>query len=1158
MHHLFVARWTLAFAAALSATAARSEAPLPPVPTPQFRSYGQLEGLPSSNVQAVAQDSRGFLWIATPVGLTRFDGVEFSPPGVGEDGRHPLALSGITTMTIDREDRIWIGGGDIGVARYDVAAGTLVQWRDGLSDDDVKAIAHTRDGAVWVGTSEGLDRLLPDGKVEHVAGTERGLIPQAVHALHATDDDRLWVGGDQGVGVIDAQGRFERVPFAGDVPRVRHIAGRPNELVVSTDRGVYLPGTDGRLHRDARLPAVLTYATLSDSHGNLWIATIDGLELLDRHGRLHRIRGAWIASRGIPGRNVRSMIEDDEHGLWFGLADGGLAYLGPGSDDFSRFTHVATDADSLPARAITAVAAKGDTALWVGGYRGWIRAFDPATGKASDGFDIGPARVQSLFESDAGLLIGTVDGLSIASRRSVRPLARDRIHRPVTAMVGDGKGMVYVAALGQGLFRLDPRRRAVEGIPFESATRGTADTRQMDIVDGELWQASLVGLSRLDASTGTMRPVDGVAAGRINAFEPGDEGFWVVRPDALEHYLWDGRHAERDLSFGGTDGFPTSDILNIRRDIAGRLWLYGQTGVWRFDPGMTSFRRFGLADGLANGEFTNAITVQLPDGTMYGATVGGIVGFRPDRQRDHAHRPSVVVLGASVLRGGRRESIPVDEGELRIGWNDRELEIRARALSYVDPEESRLRVTVDHDGEQSHGVTGKAGEYRFAALGAGVYRVLVSGFPREFGATASAPPLILRVDAPPWMRWWAWLLYAAAAAVIAWAVVRGTRRRVRQAMRLKLAEQRRQLAERANSAKTEFMATLGHEIRTPMTGVLGMAELMAQTPLDEVQRGYVEAVRRSGATLLRLINDALDISRIESRQLVLESESVPVRALADEVVALASGNARAKQLALSAAVDADVPEAVLGDTVRLRQILQNLVNNAVKFTERGGVSLHVAWTDASLVATVKDTGPGMSKELLSRLFSRFSQGGSPQRSEGSGLGLAICHELCALMGGSVTVDSEPGRGSTFTVRLPLPPCAVDAAAPAPADAEGTRARRLLVVEDDPMIAEVMDGLLRQRGHDVSLVGDGLSAMTELSRGAFDALLLDLDLPVVSGFQVARMVRRMDHLERMPIVAVTARSAGDETSAIREAGMDALVRKPMTGADLDAVLEAVSR
>lgn len=1160
MNHTLITRWILVAAiASIPAASAAAATTMPPVPTPQFRSYGLLEGLPSSKVQAVAQDARGFIWVGTSVGLSRFDGVEFTTPGIGPDRSHPLPSGGVAALLVDSADRLWIGGPDLGLGRYDPASGGFVQWHDGLADDDVRAIAQARDGSIWIGTGGGLAHMQADGSAfeQHTTGPG-GPSSASIRALHASDDGRVWIGSDAGVDVVDASGRIDRVPFEdGSHPRVLRIDGHAAELRFATERGLYRLSQDGQLRRDRRLPMSTAYASLADSHGSLWLAGVDGLSMLDRYGRLHAVPGSWTASGGLPGRTVRGILEDREHGLWFALSDGGLAYLGPAWEDFTRFAHVATDRFSFPGRTVTAVAAHGSTQLWVGGLRGWIRRFDPATGRTDEGFDIEPVRVQSLLEVSRGLLIGTVEGLSLARRGRAQPVLRASVDHPVTTIVAGNDGTIYVASLGQGLFALDAKLTQANPISFAESRRGATDTRQIEIVGEELWHASLAGLARFDRASGDMRFIEGVAPGRINAFEPEEDGFWLVRPDALEHYRWDGRRAHRDRSVGGVDGFPSGDILNVRRDVVGRIWLYGHTGVWRFDPGTGSFRPFGLADGLASGEFTNATTVLLDDGTMYGATLGGLVGFRPDRQRDHIRAPAIAVLGATASRGGVRQALPVKDGTLRLAWDDHELIVRARALSYVNPDRNHLVFTLEHDGGTTVLRTGKDGERNFGPLRAGGYRLVISGSGRDDVNGSLPEPLTIVVDAPPWFRWWAWLGYAFVLAGIALAIVTSTRRRVRQAMRLKLAEQQKRLAEEANAAKTDFMATLGHEIRTPMTGVLGMAELMAKTPLDETQRGYVEAVRRSGSTLLRLVNDALDITRIESRRLVLESECVSLRTISGEVIALAAGSAREKGLDLSSSVDAGVPAAIRGDTIRLRQILQNLVNNAVKFTERGSVSLHIGHDGGVLTITVSDTGPGMSAELCARVFSRFEQGGSPQRAQGSGLGLAICHELCALMGGTIRVSSEPGRGSAFVVRLPFDACACDS--PACGVAHPSRVvtgKHLLLVEDDPVVSDVIEGLLSQRGHRVTAVADGLAAMTALSRGPFDAMLLDLDIPVVDGFQVARMVRRMEHFDGLPIVAVTARSTGDEVTAIRDAGMDALLRKPMTGEDLDGVLETV--
>ncbi|WP_051938436.1 hybrid sensor histidine kinase/response regulator [Luteibacter sp. 9135] len=1163
MHRTLFTRWILvAFIVIGGATPLAAATTMAPIPTPQFRSYGLHEGLPSSKVQAVVQDARGFIWVATAAGLSRFDGVAFTIPRIDAGQGEPLTTGGLSSLFVDRDDRLWMGGPELGLGRYDPATGHFVHWREGLAGEEVHVITQTPDGLVWIGSSRGLDRMRADGGgLQRVAVASSGA-GIAVHALHVSTDERLWVGGDRGLFVREANGTFNAVSFAeGAAPTVLGIHGSGAQMRVATDRGLFLPGADGRLYRDRRVPGSAVHTTLADSHGILWIAAAQGLSMLDRFDRLHEVAGAWTALGGLPGRTVRGMLEDREHGLWFALSDGGLAYLGPSWDDFTRFTHVATDAHTFPGRTVTAVAAREGGGLWVGGLRGWIRGFDPATGHTGEGFELGAPRIQSLWALPGGrLLVGTVDGLSVATHGKVRPVLRSVVHRPVTSIVAAPGGGVIVAALGQGLFEVDADLRRAVPLVFVSSPRGWLDTRQIDIVDGVLWQASVAGLARRDRASGRMQFIDGVPMGRISAFEPDEDGFWIVRPDALEHYRWQGARAERDRLIGGADGFPSADILNLRRDRAGRLWLYGQTGVWRFDPGHGRFRSFGLADGLASGEFTHAITVQLDDGSMYGATLGGLVGFRPDGQRDHIRRPPIAVLGATASRGGVRETLPLDNGELRLRWNDRDARVVARVLSFVEPDRNHLRFEWRHGATSTVMHVGKEGEHALDGLSPGRYTVAITGAGRDELSPALPASVVVFVEAPPWLRWWAWTAYVSLAVVMALVLVRGTRKRLRQGMRMRLAEHQRRMAEEANAAKTDFMATLGHEIRTPMTGVLGMAELLSRTPLDEAQRSYVDAVRRSGDTLLRLVNDALDITRIEARRLVLESECVSLRAVADEVVALAAAAAHEKGLALSASVEASVPPAVRGDTIRLRQILQNLVNNAVKFTTEGGVSLQVAVDRDGLCLSVADTGPGMSAELRARLFSRFEQGDTPRRADGSGLGLAICHELTTLMGGTIDVVSEPGRGSRFTVRLPLVACACAGRACAPASParNDTTGWRVLLVEDDAVVCEVIANLLRARGHVVTAVGDGLAAMSEVSAGRYDVLLLDLDLPLVDGFQVARMIRRIDALATLPIVAVTARSAGDEAAAVRAAGMDALLRKPMSGDDLSAMLERVCR
>ena len=419
-----------------------------------------------------------------------------------------------------------------------------------------------------------------------------------------------------------------------------------------------------------------------------------------------------------------------------------------------------------------------------------------------------------------------------------------------------------------------------------------------------------------------------------------------------------------------------------------------------------------------------------------------------------------------------------------------------------------------------------------------------------------ATPISIHVQAPPWARWWAWVIYVLLlAALVGW-IFHNWRRRLAQRHHLQLMEQQRQMAEAASAAKTQFLATLSHEIRTPMTGVMGMAELLLGTPLNPLQHDYTRAMQRSGGMLLKLLNDALDLARIEAGKLELEPAPFDPRQLLDDVEQLEQGLARSRGLRFDLDVADDLPAPLFGDALRIKQVLLNLANNALKFTERGGVTLCARRTSDGLLISVRDTGPGIPEASQARLFQRFEQEDGPQRRAGSGLGLAICRELVDMMGGSIELESRLGHGSAFHVRLPLaePPSSTSPAGP---ETAAGRSHRLLLVEDDAIVAAVICGLLEQEGHAVVHVVNGLAAMAELAQADFDAVLLDLDLPGVDGFQIARLIRQREHAgNHVPIVAVTARSGSEDEAQARAAGMDGFLRKPLSGEQLAGMLAQV--
>jgi signal transduction histidine kinase/CheY-like chemotaxis protein len=376
-------------------------------------------------------------------------------------------------------------------------------------------------------------------------------------------------------------------------------------------------------------------------------------------------------------------------------------------------------------------------------------------------------------------------------------------------------------------------------------------------------------------------------------------------------------------------------------------------------------------------------------------------------------------------------------------------------------------------------------------------------------------------------------------------------------------EQARRQAEQASLAKSQFLAVTSHEIRTPMNGILGAAELLIATPLTPVQQRYVHTAHRSATALLALIDDVLDLSRIEAGRLSLNPVSTDLRALVDEAVDLVAMGARGKPVSLSFHVTPQLPARVLADPLRLRQLLVNLLHNALKFTERGSVRLEVTVLDQAddllqLRFSVQDTGIGIAADQLASIFAAFTQvdSSSTRRHGGSGLGLAIVKELAELMGGQVQVRSQPGAGSHFWVDLPLHRAAEAPPLPASVDDSDEQIVSVLVAEDDLVNQMVVEEMLKLLGCEVDVVGDGAAACRAVAEGHYDLVFMDCHMPVMDGYEATRCIRRDEqrHGRRITIVALTADALDSDRERCIDAGMDAFMTKPVSSSQLSATIE----
>jgi signal transduction histidine kinase/CheY-like chemotaxis protein len=375
-------------------------------------------------------------------------------------------------------------------------------------------------------------------------------------------------------------------------------------------------------------------------------------------------------------------------------------------------------------------------------------------------------------------------------------------------------------------------------------------------------------------------------------------------------------------------------------------------------------------------------------------------------------------------------------------------------------------------------------------------------------------------------------------------------------------EQARDEAQAANRAKSEFLANMSHEIRTPLNGVLGMAQVMAKEATDDVQAQRLATIREAGEGLLSILNSILDLSKIEAGLLEIEACDFDLAEAVRLACAPFANLAVQKGVDFVVEVDPRTAGRRRGDPLRLRQVLSNLASNAVKFTEAGRIRLTVRPGPETVRFELADTGVGIPKAGLDEIFDRFAQvdGSSTRRFGGTGLGLAICRELVALAGGTLSVESELGKGSTFVVELPLPKVA-DAPAATPAerrpDPAGGEAPplRILAAEDNATNRLILSALLEPVGAALTFAEDGAQAVAAFAEGAFDLVLMDIQMPNMTGVEAARAIRAAERGARTPILALSANVMTHQVEEYMAAGMDDVIAKPIQAELLFARIEA---
>ena len=1035
------------------------------------------DGLPQGDVTATLQDSQGFVWLGTEDGLVRYDGHDLHRYAHTQS---PEGLPGnyIYQFVEDARHDLWIAVKDAGLARWDRATDKFTVYAHqagnpaSLASDAVRMVLVDARGRIWIGMSDaGVDVLDPaTGHIDHHRhdpADPASLASDQVFTLALDRAANLWVGTDSGLDELRSAARgFAHVLRGRQISRV--LEDQAGALWVgSYDGGLERLDSSGRVlesfrhdaQRSGSLASDDVRAVLEDQAGRLWVGTADGLDLLERSSRQfthYRHDRSEVAS--LRDSFIMSLYQDETGLVWIGTRNGGVSRWNPHSWELG-----AHRPEWLGDKVVTAFADAPDNRVWVGSLGGLTR-LDADTGASADidtlvgrANALGDDRVMSLHQDRRGTLwIGTLAGLKRLDRDGTlqaiptRPGDSRALSAPgVMSILEASSGQLWLGTFGGGLNVLDAASGQVRQLPVGAgpgAVSGDIVTAVAEDAHGNLWIGT-------DGAGLDLARADGVVV-RVFRHDARDAGslpsntVYAITVDAHGR-IWVATDGGGLALVEGSAAAPHSirfhvvarahdTLYGVLADAAGRIWVSGNSGLTRYDPESRLIKTYHREHGLQGEEFSSGAFHRLRDGRLCFGGPNGFNIFDPARLTENRQPPRVALTGMEVL------GVPAPSGTSYWLLDHIELDHRANIVSldfsvldFTSPRRNRLAYRMQGLTDRWIEV-GAQHRVTLTNLEAGDHVLEVRAANADSAWTEQPLRLRLHRDPAPWRSPWAYAGYALAALLLVAYRVRlqrtkfrrmaEARQRLESEVELRtreLTESNRKLAD-AVRAKSSFLDRMSHELRTPMNGVVGMTELLSRTTLSATQARLTQTIRSSAEILLQIVNDLLDLSKIQAGKVRLEELPLELTPLLEECTSLFTASAQSKGIELTVCPPSGAAPALRGDSLRVRQILLNLIGNAVKFTAQGevvvGAEVVRVEAETALVRfTVADTGIGMDEATISRIFEPFTQAdeSTTRRYGGSGLGLAICRELVEFMGGAISVESRPQAGSSFHVSLPL-------------------------------------------------------------------------------------------------------------------------------------------